>query len=304
MVSIIRYGNIFLSLFYFKASFILKIYSFFLTLFCDCAGQSSTNQYPLFPPPCKPSYKVVFFLFLFSNFILLFFLLFSSTNHQSISPLFPPISSYKIIFSSCKQTFLWWVNHTNLNKISFSNFYFVSQHGAPKVLWIFKNIYACGCLIVSVDQTAINLKVLFSLQKRKLSESFNQLSSSLPTKLYKIVRVKLPKTYLYIKKKLYFYQPFCDLIVYKPILITKRSLISPSSILFSHFMVNGLLFVYFAFHLCFYDSLCLQSNKCEFWWCLDKRNRYNALWLLDWTKGGGGLSQVVLRTPKIIHPSC
>ena len=105
--------------FYFKASFILRIYSFFFTLFCDCAGQSSTNQYPLFPPPCKPSYKVVFFLFLFSNFILLFFLLFSSTNHQSISPLFPPISSYKIIFSSCKQTFLWRVNHTNLNKIKF-----------------------------------------------------------------------------------------------------------------------------------------------------------------------------------------
>ena len=143
---------------------------------------------------------------------------------------------------------------------------------------------------MSVDQTAINLEVLFSLLKRKLSESFNRLSSSLPTKLYKIVRVKLPKTYLYIKKKLYFYQPFCDLIVYKQILLTKRALISPSSILSSHFMVNGLPFAYFAFHLCFYDSLCFQSNKCEFWWYLDKINRYNALWLLDWTKGGGGLS--------------
>ena len=130
---------------------------------------------------------------------------------------------------------------------------------------------------MSVDQTAINLEVLFSLQKRKLSESFNRLSSSLPTKLYKIVRVKLPKTYLYIKKKLYFYQPFCDLIVYKQILLAKRALISPSSILSSHFMVNGLPFAYFAFHLCFYDSLCFQSNKCEFWWYLDKINRYNAL---------------------------
>ena len=160
---------------------------------------------------------------------------------------------------------------------------------------------------MSVDQTAINLEVLFSLQKRKLSESFNRLSSSLPTKLYKIVRVKLPKTYLYNKKKLYFYQPFCDLIVYKQILLTKRALISPSSILSSHFMVNGLPFAYFAFHLCFYDSLCFQSNKCEFWWYLDKINRYNALWLLDWTKGGGGgwvKLYLVHQKSYIPHASC
>ena len=69
------------SLFHFKAS-LLWIYSFIFTLFRDCAGQSSTNQYPLFPPTRKPSYKVDFFSYLFSVSI---FLSFWSINNSSLS---------------------------------------------------------------------------------------------------------------------------------------------------------------------------------------------------------------------------
>ena len=69
------------SLFHFKAS-LLWIYSFIFTLFRDCAGQSSTNQYPLFPPTRKPFYKVDFFSYLFSVSI---FLSFWSINNSSLS---------------------------------------------------------------------------------------------------------------------------------------------------------------------------------------------------------------------------
>lgn len=68
----------------------------------------------------KQSSSYFFFLILFFSIILV--------NQPPINiPLFPPLSSYKIIFSSCKQTFLWRVNHTNLNKIFFSNFYQLRQ---------------------------------------------------------------------------------------------------------------------------------------------------------------------------------
>ena len=108
------------SLFHFKAS-LLWIYSFIFTLFRDCAGQSSTNQYPLFPPTRKPSYKVDFFSYLFSVSIFFYH------SGQSTTHLFPPLSSYKIISSPCKKpfswVFLWRVNHTNSQTKCLSSFF-------------------------------------------------------------------------------------------------------------------------------------------------------------------------------------